>query len=429
MKEINELYFEMLCQKAKLEQSKPIPMHEPEKEIHSGIIPYSIIEDEDLKEIHVTHYKDLSDPLNFTKNYKLNIIKMQAGLGTSVERIDLIKEVESRTTLGAKGTDLYFDVLGKKRSIAEIQLLQAYKISESEKFKEVIYQGLVNDETISAVAKTWNFINPLTEKSYEELFEEASFLSKREDLFQKKMPTFTQTGELTTQRLAPAGHGFIGVLKLLDIFQNDTDELIVIGNGEDLNSTPDLKILDWVAKENIPAVMITTTKTINDKKGGQISIVKGDHPTYVSIIEKAQAQMTNQLGYFEQLGLRENDRIGLFNTNIVVINSKALKEIFNKTIKDQSIDDFLKNIAPDVIRNIKEQDGKKFTQLESALGSVMLNLDKYMRVNHNERIVSFLNLAESEREKFFMPIKKRSDYDEILEKFMVNEELFRVVTK
>ena len=105
-----------------------------------------------------------------------------------------------------------------------------------------------------------------------------------------------------------------------------------------------------------------------------------------------------------------------------MINKKALKEIFNEVISDIKTEDFIKSFAPDVIRNVKEQDGKKFTQLESALGSVMLNLDKFFRTVHRKSLVSFLNYAPENREKIFMPIKKREDYEEIKSKFKVSSE-------
>ena len=93
--------------------------------------------------------------------------------------------------------------------------------------------------------------------------------------------------------------------------------------------------------------MITTTKTSSDKKGGQISLVDD----YVTIIEKAQAEASNQLAFFEELGLRENDDISLFNTNIVVINTKALSRLI------QNFD--IENACGDVIKNVKEQNRKK----------------------------------------------------------------------
>ena len=429
MKDINELYFEMLKSNANTEKDDLPPMCWPEKNIHTGIIPLPIANEQDSASLTVKNYAELPNPSGKTEEFTLNIVKMQAGLGTSVERFDLIKKVQGRDHLGAKGTDLYFEVLNTERSIAEIQLLQAYALAKMNYYKEVCYQSLVNEETQQAVEQIWHEESP-EKKTYLELFIQEKSLNKGIDLFQKRMPTLTEDGELTHERMAPAGHGFLGFLEIIDIFENDQDKILTtIGNGEDLNSTPDLKIMDWIAKEDIPVVMMTTTKTEVDKKGGQISLVKGEHPTYVTIIEKAQAESSKQLEYFEELGLREGDRDSLFNTNIVIINKFALKKIFNKYLRNISIDEFIKNIAPDVILNVKEQNGKNFTQLESALGSVMLNLDKYMRLKFNHPVVSFLNLNKSDRERFFMPIKKRQDYEELKNNYEVGAKDFRLYKK
>lgn len=339
---------------------------------------------------------------------------MQAGLGSSVKRFDLIKKVEGREELGSKGTDLYFEIDGSLKSIAEIQLLQAKKLSEKNIFKNIQYKNLVNDETESAVLKTENCVVQTKKFSIGEKY------------LQKKMPTIDENGQLSIERMAPAGHGFIGVAQIMDTFNSDTkDEIVAIGNGEDLSSSPDIRILNWVIENDIPAVMITTTKTMADKKGGQISIVKGD-VDHVTIVEKAQAETSGQLEYFEKLGLRENDNESLFNTNIVVINKKALKSLFDKFISTMPAAEFLEAFTPDVIKNIKEQDGKKYIQLESALGSVMLNLDKFFRLNYKTPVVSFLNLSPSDRKTFFMPIKKREDYDEIKQKYSVDTESFHL---
>ena len=429
MKDINELYFEMLKSNANTEKDDLPPMCWPEKNIHTGIIPLPIANEQDSASLTVKNYAELPIVSGKTEEFTLNIVKMQAGLGTSVERFDLIKKVQGRDHLGAKGTDLYFEVLNTERSIAEIQLLQAYALAKMNYYKEVCYQSLVNEETQQAVEQIWHEESP-EKKTYLELFIQEKSLNKGIDLFQKRMPTLTEDGELTHERMAPAGHGFLGFLEIIDIFENDQDKILTtIGNGEDLNSTPDLKIMDWIAKEDIPVVMMTTTKTEVDKKGGQISLVKGEHPTYVTIIEKAQAESSKQLEYFEELGLREGDRDSLFNTNIVIINKFALKKIFNKYLRNISIDEFIKNIAPDVILNVKEQNGKNFTQLESALGSVMLNLDKYMRLKFNHPVVSFLNLNKSDRERFFMPIKKRQDYEELKNNYEVGAKDFRLYKK
>ena len=65
---------------------------------------------------------------------------------------------------------------------------------------------------------------------------------------------------------------------------------------------------------------------------------------------------------------------------------------------------------------MKTQDGVKFTQLEGAMGSTLLNLDGYFRKEFNQSIVSFVNLSSDDRESFFLPIKKREDFEEIKSK-------------
>lgn len=427
MKDINELYFNTLLEKSKKKEIKSLILSQPERGIDSNILPLAICNDEDLQSIQVQNYGELTeDVCDELFDFTYKVLKMQAGLGTSVKRNDLIKEVEGRENLGSKGTDLYFEVDGKLTSIAEIQLQQAIGLTKQTPYAKVKYSNLVNDETESAVESIWN--NKKNDRTYREIFNESEKLEIGESYFQKKMPTLDEMGVLSEERLAPAGHGFVGLLEILDVFNNQaTNEVVAIGNGEDLSSTPDLKIINWVVEKNIPIIMITTTKTDADKKGGQISIVKNDGaPDYVTIVEKAQAEASNQLAYFEELGLRVSDRDSLFNTNIVVINKKALKEKFDECLKDTTADLFVQSFAPDVIKNIKEQDGKKFTQLESALGSVVLNLDQFFRKTYNSSVVSFLNLSAVEREMFFMPIKKREDYEAIKSQFYVDPETYRL---
>ena len=167
-----------------------------------------------------------------------------------------------------------------------------------------------------------------------------------------------------------------------------------------------------MVEREIPVVMITTTKLECDKKGGQISKEEKDDKFFYTIVEKAQAEKAHQLDYFEKLGLREGDFEALFNTNIVVINTEALKK---EMIQASELDTekFREIITPFVIKNTKMQNGGAFTQLEGALGSVMLNLDKYFRLNHGRGMLHFLNLSADERSEFFMPIKKFEDFSEI----------------
>ena len=56
----------------------------------------------------------------------------------------------------------------------------------------------------------------------------------------------------------------------------------------------------------------------------------------------------------------------------------------------------------------------------------MLNLDRYFREHFNEKIVSIVNVDTEDRENFFIPIKKRSDYDELFQEFLVSDENYKV---
>ena len=77
------------------------------------------------------------------------------------------------------------------------------------------------------------------------------------------------------------------------------------------------------------------------------------------------------------------------------------------------------NIAPEVIKNQKSQDGKVFTQLESALGSVLLNMGAFFNRNELSDALYLCNVGPVNRDKFFLPIKTRSDYDRYLKEYKV----------
>jgi len=382
--DLNQKYFELLLRK-KDNKTEDLILKNDDND--SKLIPFSLVSDEDEAQFNLYNYRDLSIDEALLRSVDLKILKMQAGLGTSVKRDDLIDG-----KLSAKGVDLTLDYKGSDSPIAKIHYYIKEEIKNKKNYKNVTLQNLVNDETKSDI---------------ENLFEDDDVLTSIEQL---KMPTIDESGELSDKRLAPCGHGFIGIHEIVDAINGSSDELVCIGNGEDLNSTIDEKIASLVVKENISILMVTTDKTQDDKKGGQLALVKEKIP-YLTIVEKAQAQSSGQLEYFEKLGLRENDKKGLFNTNIVVINKKALRKNIKECVKDFNLDSFLESISPNVIKNKKSQNGESFIQLESALGSVVLNTDRYFRENHNQKILSVLNLSQKYRDRFFLPIKKREDYD------------------
>ena len=137
---------------------------------------------------------------------------------------------------------------GEFRSVSELQLVQAISLEQENSVESVTYTNLVNEETSDVVNEDWE--KSFNGKSFHQIFKDSEKLHRGEEIFQKKMPTIAEDGELTTERMAPAGHGFVGVSELIKIFKAQApSKITVIGNGEDLNSTPELSLLHWVEKE------------------------------------------------------------------------------------------------------------------------------------------------------------------------------------
>jgi UDP-N-acetylglucosamine pyrophosphorylase len=177
-------------------------------------------------------------------------------------------------------------------------------------------------------------------------------------------------------------------------------------------------MVGWMAKERIPIVMITTDKTANDMKGGQIAIVRhrdGSH--YVSIVEQAQAKETGQLELFEKTGLevRRDNQTSFFNTNTALFNYEELVPKLKALVNKIGEEEFLRIVTPDLIENRKEQKDKdgisrKYLQLEGAMGSSLLNLDRFWRAHYQEPLVHFINVDHLHRTDFFSPIKSAFDF-------------------
>ncbi|MGI4991249.1 UTP--glucose-1-phosphate uridylyltransferase [Halobacteriovorax sp. GFR7] len=385
-------YFEGLLSNLN-EKSEKLVIATPEND--TGVYPTAIAPRKLLRdELPFHSYEDIKQ--RYSTKDKIDctlwLRKMHGGLGSSLDRSDYLKKY-GRTTPGSKSTDLYIETekFGTI-SLAEAQIIQASKKTSS--FRKVVLQDLVNNDVKPILDEMW--------KKHEHLLSEN--FSRLESVVQQKLPTI-KNGKLTTERLAPAGHGIFGY----EVFKGTRPEgknlIACIGNGEDLSSTPDRAIVNWMLTENIPVVMVTTTKTERDMKGGQIALKTEGKKTYLTIIEKAQAEQAGQLEYFERLGLREEDEDAFFNTNLVLINFDALNDC--------------KIALPDLIKNQKEE----FIQLEGAMGSVLLNSDRLAREN-GRKLVHILNVNKENRTKFFNPIKKMDDFDYILESQSFNEMIF-----
>lgn len=390
-------YFEGLLSQLN-EKKEQLRIATPEND--TGVYPTAIAPRKLMRrELPFYSYEDIKQRYSTKEivDCTLWLRKMHGGLGSSLDRSEYLKKY-GRTTPGSKSTDLYIETKEfGDISLAEAQIIQASKKTSS--FKKVVLQDLVNNDVKPILDKMWEKHSQLLNENF----------SRLESVVQQKLPTI-KNGKLSTERLAPAGHGIFGY----EVFKGPRpcgDNIVAcIGNGEDLSSTPDRAIVNWMLTENIPVVMVTTTKTDRDMKGGQIALkVEGDK-TFLTIVEKAQAEQAGQLEYFEQLGLREDDDDAFFNTNLVLVNFNA--------IDDSEI------ALPDLIKNQKGE----FTQLEGAMGSVLLNSDRLARDQGN-KFVHILNVNKSNRSKFFNPIKKMEDFDYILDNQIFDESIFHFLNQ
>ena len=356
---------------------------------------------------------------------QLWIKKMQAGIGSSMSRASYLALKQGRPEgaikLGAKGTDLFAELCDpsapeKKisHSLVEVQVLQAVYDASAGLFAQIDLHDILSTETRDSVQQVWNRKSRTdTGRTYSELIQVLPGLARSGETLQALIPTLDRAGALHFEKLAPGGHGLFAVEALraavFDELRPKTEGrtlVAVLGNGEDLSSTPDPAIVGWMIEAQAAIVMITTEKTANDRKGGQIAVVRAPAETFATIIEQAQAKEAGQLALFEELGLRAGDQMAFFNTNMALFNyevlSPKLKSLFAKVGEHE----FMRIIAPDLIENWKGES----LQLEGAMGSSLLNLDRYWRKHFGQPLVHFINVTKETRTRFFSPIKSAFDF-------------------
>ena len=81
--------------------------------------------------------------------------------------------------------------------------------------QKVIYQDLINEETLEAVEQIYQSENITS------LLRGSPSVELKTPIFQEKMPTLDSNGNLTERRKAPAGHGFIGFHQILETLEGD----------------------------------------------------------------------------------------------------------------------------------------------------------------------------------------------------------------
>ena len=217
--DINLKYFKNLFEKYVQNEAIELVMNDGINQ--ANCFPLPILSERELNELPIQDYEKLEDyKSDKLKGFTLEICKMQAGLGTSVARNDLLEKYTNRTELGAKGTDLFIKYQNRTASIAEVQLLLAEDFIKQDIVSGVKFKNLVNSETKKAVEDIWNLKYPDSKITYDEAFSTEK-LSKLESVEQLMMPTVDEDQELSFEREAPGGQAFIGFYELMSIFVAD----------------------------------------------------------------------------------------------------------------------------------------------------------------------------------------------------------------
>lgn len=461
--------------------------------IGKNFLPSALLTDQERSvSLGAIDYKRLAqDATNAAaaQNVVVTFNPMDGGLGTSVKREAYLEKeisrardsVTGRVPIGAKATDLFFNVtevkypdtdkvivLAKpeKVSIAEIKLLHVID-DVSSQYGSMFFQPLVNADSAPSYIKLLDSIYlpdrvdaaipGSAKRTYRQVMAEKGVrLVAGSDamLYQKDLPVIDlETKELTDKYTAPGGHGQWGVRLLLDALNfrlpNDGKTHIrAFYNGDGVANFPDASIIGWMAKENVPVVVVSTTKTGADKKGGQLGIqILRDGSSRPQILELAQAKKAEQGELFGAIGLPGHEKVlgdnakeytneegkQYFNTNIAILNYNVLTPILNELAQLDQVElngEILPGrkvveriISPDLIENKKEKaDGKEYTQLEGAIGSSLLNLNAFFVTTKDERVKALLarhgvekllRIVDADvpnRTKFFTPVKNAFDF-------------------
>ena len=399
--------------------------------------PTAIAPKDILAKLPFVNYSDLllrlPQTAKLASQTALWVKKMQAGTGSTVVRDDYVRNIRAgqkdSAKIGAKGTDLYVQLPARAdvasgtelRSLAELQIMQLMMAQENHEFCEIVFQDLVSTETIDSLERIWATPSYLhAPRTYAEKAEH-----RAERFVQAQVPCVDSDHRLNYNRSAPSGHWIFAVDALRAAVHkkdrpagNCAHLVAAIGNGEDLSSTPDPAMVGWMIAEKIPVVMVTTEKTANDLKGGQIALVHAtDGEDYVTIIEQAQAKEAGQLALFEKIGvdIRHDNQMAFFNTNMALFNYDVLVPELEALCHEIGENALMDLLAPDLIMNWKEQtdsDGavRKYLQIEGAMGSSLLNFDRFWRRKFGRPLVHFINVEREHRTKFFSPIKTAFDY-------------------
>ncbi|MFA6384459.1 MAG: UTP--glucose-1-phosphate uridylyltransferase, partial [Candidatus Omnitrophota bacterium] len=377
--------------------------------------------------------------------YILWMCGLDAGLGSNVKRGSYVKRIWARDVLGAKGTDLGFEKVsigGQEMfiSVAEIKLLRLISEIKRNKYRgTVVFKPTVSSDSRPSyerlLAQTYlpDILNKETNaRTYGEVLKD---LNVAVEILQGPFyPGIEkETGKFSNNYQGSGSHGELGFSFLresLEFIPSDKPTIVAFYNGDGTNNMPHHYILEWMIKQNVPLVMISTTKTGIDRKGGQIGVeflTPDGKMSRVRMLELASAKSNKQQELFEDMGLSKGQAgKQYFNTNIVLINYDLISRI-NKDLAATVFKDNLPGLyelfAPDLIASVKQgKDKKDYIQLEGPIGTCMINLHNFFATssdprvreilakNNIDKVLRIVNVGVEERSRFFTPIKSASDH-------------------
>ncbi len=409
----------------------------------------------------IEYAKLLCDEENalFAHNVAVTLNSMDGGIGESVDR-KAYKLAQGRgSVLGAKGTDLGFDiqVTGKNGSgqpvehslfvsIAEAKILQVIGIAKAEDFHGIAFQPLVNYQSIKSYLELLDSIylhDRIDEtipqdakRTYREALEQSG-VSLPEMLNQADLPAVEEmSGNLTLNLDAPrqpGGHGQWGVLFLYDAYKTPppTDgksHIRVFYNGDNVNSRANRHIAGYMSKNKIPMIKLTTVATPIDRKGGKDGVrvaMQDGKAVYVpSQMELADAKSVGQEQLFYEAG-QEGGRIGeagkqAFNTNIMYFNLDVLHEILHELEEIIGEEKLSRVMCPSLITkpSKKGPDGQNYVPIDGAIGTAMHNLNAFFQTSDDPEVrhilekrglTQLLYFVNVPRTEFFTPVKNSFD--------------------
>lgn len=401
--------------------------------------------------LNVTEYAELQD---FSRDYEeaargvaLTLHPMNGGIGSSIRRSGYLEQIwrelkkPGEAVLGSKGADLYFDFerngIRSKINISQAKVL--HMLGEAGRYGRVTFQHFCSTDTAVSASAMLEETIPGEKQSYLQAVIQHPNAAWGPIQVQSSFPCVDEEGHLTDERTAPGGHGHWAVHLLLAALkmrfsQQDPVRISAVYNEDGINNGVDATLVGFMARRRIPVMMLFTTKTENDRKGGLLGTAPSDQGGVRKVLfEKSQVKGAEQNALFEEVGLTAGEPGGQsFNTNTALFNYSVLAPFLQDLAALIGVREFLKIISPDLIRNVKLQvsQGKprQYVQLEGALGSSLLNLDNYLcgsrRADVRDllakhgfmdgagqvRFLKIIAIGAGQRAKFFTPVKSAFDF-------------------